>query len=832
MVTKTFDEIVQSFLTFLVSRNELIDIKPTAITRTMIDSIANELAVVNAEIENVRRIQTVLNAVDMTVEELDNYAANFGVTRKQSTFSSINVTFFVQNRPRADVTILEGTLVATASDQFLGGSVQFATTAQRTIFADRIDSYFNPDTSFYEITVPARSLVPGSSGNVAPNSIIRIVNSANATFASMGATNKSSGTGGADQENNEDFAERILVSISGINVGTKDGYKGTALAIPGISDAIVVGAGDPMMVRDLNSLGQHIGGRVDVYIQGEEPEASQDRVAFALQERFGRKVQFIQGRTLEFAALEPDLATYPLVSIDRVYARVNNPVLAFEAQVDEPVQSTGDAIEITIVEPLNRSVIDGGANVLVRAFKPDGAIRRVILVVNKDDANEMFFDDSVGFYKFFLNTAQYPDGLLQLEAMAVDEQGLFKLTSPILISVQNLENVSVRILSPAPGTVIAGSRPIEVYAFSKEGIANQGVEIRFNNGRFVPMNPGAAANRYTYNFVAANFPSGSVKIDVRARDNTGRAASAIPRYIVGNSNPFLDTPTSGKPAFAPMYAMALTMESPSFTRSTDHPSTGIPGGQTTTVDDPRASNALWVVGNAGAFRPAPEGVFQTGTIPKKSVSLLSDNRTAQESSDMLITNRGLGQPFPSGDELSGAFGAQLGPKLDRILRRVDPPQDTNGPSVPVPSQVLAREVPLLRQIPDTPAPPFEDQTRRTPDDFELVIHDDRANTANLRAIFIDPVSGTVWVGAEGTGVYISYDNGDSWKRIDSLNTTNFPSDFVRSITKIGSAVYVMTSNGIVTSVNEGASFQRHSTNSGLPSNNVTKAAFMRPQPGE
>lgn len=536
MATKTFDEIIQSLLTFLIRRNDLFDIKPTAITRTMLDAIANEIAVINNEIENVRTIQTVLNASQMTIEEMDARAANYGVSRKDPTFATVPLTFYITREPRQDITILEGTIVGTNADPALNGSVQFATVEQGTMFADRVNSYYNPATGFYEITLQAEALTPGTIGNVPINSLVRSVSTLNSNADLLLVTNKVNATGGEDQESNEDLAARLFVSISGINVGTKDGYKSTALAVPGVKDSIVVGAGDRMMVRDLNSLGEHIGGRVDVYVQGEDLDGSQDRVPFSLQQKKAQLINPVRGSVLEFSVPDSELEKYPLVSIDRVYTVIENPVLAFENQL--PQEDPGsDEISVTIVQPLSGSTVDGGIDVLVRAFKPSGNITRVNLLINDAETQRMLFDNNRGLFKFTLNTAQYPDGYIQLKAEAFDEIGNKKKTGPVRINVRNLEDISVRILQPDAGTTIMGATNVVAFAYSRPGLLPRGVEIRYNGGRWIPMNEDAVANRFTFPLVASNFRPGPVKIEVRAKDNSQRTASALPRYVIVESGP-------------------------------------------------------------------------------------------------------------------------------------------------------------------------------------------------------------------------------------------------------------------------------------------------------
>lgn len=533
MITRSFDEMIQSFLSFLVRRNDLIDIKPTAITRTLIDSVANELAVVNNEIENVRNIQTILNAASMSINEMDNLAANFGVSRKEASFAAVEITFYITRQPRQDITIPQGTVIGTIPDE--GNSIsQFATLEDSTMYADRINSYFSANSGFYEITARAKALTPGSSGNVPPNSLVRSIGSINSGYDTLLATNKIAATGGTDEESNTDLASRVFVSISGINVGTKDGYKSSALSVQGVVDAIVIGAGDPMMVRDYNSLGQHIGGRVDVYVQGQSIAESQDRIGSSLQQKLAQQIKLIDGSILEFYVPDLELEKYPLISIDRVYTIIDNPIFNLQNQTSN---STTSDIAVTIVSPINQSIVDGGIDVSVRAYKITGNIVLVNLIINGTSVNKMSYDSNIGFYKFHLNTINLGEGLVQLEAEAYDELQQKTVSTPVMINVRNLHEISVSILSPEAGATIPGSAKVSTYAFSKAGIANRGVEIRVNDSRWIAMEPTTVPSRWSYPLIATHYVSGSVKIEVRATDKEKRTAYTLPRYVVVENGP-------------------------------------------------------------------------------------------------------------------------------------------------------------------------------------------------------------------------------------------------------------------------------------------------------
>ena len=63
-------------------------------------------------------------------------------------------------------------------------------------------------------------------------------------------TNLESFQNGSNEESDASLALRVGLAISGNNIGTKNGYLSYVLKQPQVIDAVVIGAGDPDMLRD------------------------------------------------------------------------------------------------------------------------------------------------------------------------------------------------------------------------------------------------------------------------------------------------------------------------------------------------------------------------------------------------------------------------------------------------------------------------------------------------------------------------------------------------------------------------------------------------------
>lgn len=193
---------------------------------------------------------------------------NFGVTRKSSTRSSGEVTFYVTQQPISSVEIPLGTEIS-------GGGGTFVTLQQGIISVANLSSYYNPAMKRWEVSVPVQSRGGGSSGNVAQGQV------RSSGIAGVAVTNNAPFFGGYDREENRDLILRSMNSVASSDVGTERGFLQLTADIVGVQNIKVVASGHELMQRDKDSSGTHRGGKVDIWVRTDNPATVTDGFAFS-----------------------------------------------------------------------------------------------------------------------------------------------------------------------------------------------------------------------------------------------------------------------------------------------------------------------------------------------------------------------------------------------------------------------------------------------------------------------------------------------------------------------------------------------------------------------
>jgi hypothetical protein len=245
----------------------------------------------------------VQSVIDRAFESL---ASKYGVFRRAGRFARGLVTFYTTQTPTSTRPIPLGTIVA-------GGSVQFKVLSASSIrFSDR-GSFYDPTTGRYQVNVSVQATSIGSAGNVAAGQIRKVVSG----VTGLSVTNPGDMFGGDEQETNLDLATRAQNALASVDSGTARGYLQTAADVPGVVQAQVVMAGDPIMFRDLDASGVHRGGKVDVWLQGDSLATVTDTFAFARD--VANSIHFVligDPSTLIFRAVDPSLtASLPIVEM-------------------------------------------------------------------------------------------------------------------------------------------------------------------------------------------------------------------------------------------------------------------------------------------------------------------------------------------------------------------------------------------------------------------------------------------------------------------------------------------------------------------------------------
>lgn len=296
--------------------------QPGSVTRNLfIDLPATELADLYAAVQRVSKVQSLKNITDFTGTELDDFGSNFNVERGGSTVSTGQATLASASVATAPILIPQGTRLSTLSTS-TQSSVFFRTTADGTIFPGQ-----------NSVSVPIEAEVAGQSGNVGSNTIVILSTS---ILGISVATNQNPTSGGRDQESDEDYANRIKASFLANDAVTFRGIRSRALSFSNVIDALVVGAGDPLLSR-----GGGTGGKVDLYVQAESGTSRS------------------QTQTVVFNSADIVLEHQPVLSISGV---VNNTTSTALTPSDFAlVKDSGSLAESTSAQDAAR-IISGASN--------------------------------------------------------------------------------------------------------------------------------------------------------------------------------------------------------------------------------------------------------------------------------------------------------------------------------------------------------------------------------------------------------------------------------------------------------------------------------------
>jgi len=198
------------------------------------------------------------------IEDVDliNYMSNYGISQTAATYSTGVVTFYTNSVPTQDITIPDGTVVATQESV----PVELAVQGSYIMYFSIASSYFNANTQRYEINCSVKTLVSGAAYRAGANTVVNLVSGVSGI---SGVTNANPITGGRDQETISDALSRVIGTFQGRGLGPTQGLVNFIL--PYVEAVNVVGANDPEMLRD-----EGLGGMIDFYVIGENIVSATD----------------------------------------------------------------------------------------------------------------------------------------------------------------------------------------------------------------------------------------------------------------------------------------------------------------------------------------------------------------------------------------------------------------------------------------------------------------------------------------------------------------------------------------------------------------------------
>ena len=216
------------------------------------------------------RDDDVQNMID---NAFDHIAARRGVKRKYGTRAVGELVCYLPSRPATSSFIPLGQAATS-------GTMQFRTTSAGWITPFGSGAAVGVKTGRWAVRLYVQASSPGSAGNVAVGQIRSLVGGPPGVLC----YNDAPLYGGTDTETNKQLAARADGVLSAVDTGTYRGYTQTGNDTAGVNESKVVDAGHSLMLRDIDpTTGRHTGGKVDVWIRGENLATIQDSFAFSFE---------------------------------------------------------------------------------------------------------------------------------------------------------------------------------------------------------------------------------------------------------------------------------------------------------------------------------------------------------------------------------------------------------------------------------------------------------------------------------------------------------------------------------------------------------------------
>ena len=271
---RTLTQIIADAITYITSvMPGLSTVSGTVARDVVIDSPAQEFALVYNELNRTQLIQSLEFPDQYTADELDRVAADVSLLRSPGTAATVPIVFRLPTLS-VDITISAGTQVATQTSSVNPTAINFITTTTGVFSAANAASYYDPLTGLYELTIIAQAVNAGSLGNVAAGSITVLSSTIN-NATSMTVINLLSATGGTDTESNTSLAARIKTKLAGNNTGTSNGVLSLVKANLAVADTLLIRPGDSELLRN------QYGNAFDIVVIGETLVDAEDPFTFS-----------------------------------------------------------------------------------------------------------------------------------------------------------------------------------------------------------------------------------------------------------------------------------------------------------------------------------------------------------------------------------------------------------------------------------------------------------------------------------------------------------------------------------------------------------------------
>lgn len=269
---RSFDEIVRSMIAYLrtTEMGKDVDVKIGTVSReVMLDPQGFEMSMLSHDMRDVQKSQSIVFAEEMPDEDLDYLVSNWWIKRKQGTKAGGSVVFYIKNQPKETFVIPAGTIISkpasAGSLQIKFVTIQTAYLRAKTIYSqsssspDAVDGYFDTDLAAYAVSTDIEAKETGTKGIVDAGEIKQIET---ALAGGLGVVNKVRTADGTDKESNQQLGGRQRQALTGVSLGTKDGYEARIKQnVVEVLEIYTVGPHHEMMLRDGG-----YGGKADFYV--------------------------------------------------------------------------------------------------------------------------------------------------------------------------------------------------------------------------------------------------------------------------------------------------------------------------------------------------------------------------------------------------------------------------------------------------------------------------------------------------------------------------------------------------------------------------------------
>ncbi len=252
-MAQSFDTTIDNLVSGVTGSIGPVDVKIGSVLRDgFLAPVAFEFTNAYSSLDTVSANQGVLTAAQQSDANLENLAANFGISRFVGSYASTTVRFYRYTQPTSTIPIPIGTKVYT---ELSTSRVAFSTLA--TIYMTPT-SPTDPITGAYYVDCAVMCDDIGTAGNVIAGAIsyVEIV-------GIDAVTNLNDATGGNEAQTNQQLVSSIQSTARG-NSGTKTGYEALVRTNFSVGDVKIIAG------RDYDAVRSQYGGSIDIIVLGED----------------------------------------------------------------------------------------------------------------------------------------------------------------------------------------------------------------------------------------------------------------------------------------------------------------------------------------------------------------------------------------------------------------------------------------------------------------------------------------------------------------------------------------------------------------------------------